>query len=216
MRCVALALVALIGTASEALAAPPDQIFEFTVIADTVTGGVGVPYPFCGSGCVVTENTDPYKLATLTLTHDALTRHTAVLSDMTDPPTDDGRVISFIVEKLPDPDNPFPQLGGAASDFLTIPNQRPGCPDRLFQTSLQCTGSPRIIHDNGYAFDLMIVGDHLSGSIEISDIQFHADGCVLSMQGHNNAWAGSWRCFAQGAGPLHHFTATSTRVKENQ
>jgi hypothetical protein len=209
-----LITAALITTAAAALAAPPDQIYEFTVTADTVTGGTGAPFPFCGTECTVTESAVAYKLATLTLTHDALTRHTAELSDMTNPPTDDGRVLTFAVETLPDPPNPIPGLGGFAPNSLSIPIQKPGCPDRLFQTSFQCPGFERFIHGDGYALNLMIVGDHLSGSIEIGNIQSHGDGCSISMTGHNNNWAGSWRCVAFGAGPLHHFTATSTRVSK--
>jgi len=79
--------------ASSAQAGPREEIYEFTVITDTLQ----TP-PLCRpSPCTFTEGKVPYKLATLTLTHDALRDHQAQLSDQTNPPTDDGRVISFIV-----------------------------------------------------------------------------------------------------------------------
>jgi hypothetical protein len=91
-----------------------------------------------------------------------------------------------------------------------------GWPDRLFATIPPCSSKvfsfPRFVHTNGYALDLQITGNHLSGAIDIQNAQQHGDGCSISMQGHNNNWSGTWRCFVFGAGPLHSFTAISRRV----
>src|SRR5262249_61499299 len=122
--------VSMLALATPALASPPDRIYEFTVITDTVQ----TP-PICGYDglppCTFTEGQVPYRLATLTLTHDALTKHQARLSDMTDPSTDDGRVISFTLARLPGLD------GEEAPGALSIPEADPYCPsnypDRLFE-----------------------------------------------------------------------------------
>jgi hypothetical protein len=92
---------ALFGAASVLLsitaplsAAPREEIYEFTVITDTVQTPI-----FCGLDgeppCSFQEGPVPYKLATLTLTHEALTKHEAQASDLTDPITDDRRIVTL-------------------------------------------------------------------------------------------------------------------------
>lgn len=210
--------VAGLLAAAPVFAASPDQIYEFTVISDTVQTPAlcnadktecigGVPPTF-------TEGPVPYKLGTLTLTHKALRNHEAQLSDVTDPPTDDGRIVTFSVANLPG------DLSEAAV-YLGIPETSPFCPssytDRLFQTIPPCsyiarskTGSA-----DGYTLDLgPITKNHLSGEIDITDVQQHGYGCALQMQGHNNNWSGTWECIAAlgSLGSLHSFTAISARV----
>jgi hypothetical protein len=211
--CLIVAALAWLG-AAPAWAASPEQIYEFIVLTDTVQ----TP-PICGTEpgepkCTFREGKAPYLLATLTLTHDALTQHGAQLSDMTDPPTDDGRVISLVFSTLPGAD------GDAAPSYLTIPATNPYCPssypDRLFQTIPPCSFIARLrIGGEGYTLDLgPIIGNHLSGTIDIVDFQEHCVGCTLQMQGRNNNWSGTWECVSGGGsrGSLHSFTAISTRI----
>jgi hypothetical protein len=211
-------VVAGLLAAAPVSAAPPDRIYEFIVVSDTVqtpadcsAGNTecigGVPPTFA-------EGPVPYKLATLTLTHKALKEHQAQLSDMTDPPTDDGRVVTFIIANLPG------DLGEAAGS-LSLPATAANCPssytDRLFQTIPPCSFIIRqkIPPADGYTLDLgLITKNHLSGAIDITDFQQHGYGCALQMQGHNNNWSGTWECVAYlgTGGSLHSFTAISTRV----
>jgi hypothetical protein len=189
-------------------AAPPEEIFEFTVITDTLQTP---PQCLGNPACTITEGRVPYLLGTLTLTHDALTQHQAQLSDQTNPPTDDGRVISFSVP------NNLPG-GLLAPGSLDIPATNPLCPssytDRLFQTIPPCSFIVRLqIDGDGYTLDLgPIIGNHLSGVIDIVDEQPHGDGCVLRMQGGNGNWSGTWACTIFGFGTLHSFTAIAMQV----
>jgi len=185
--------------ASSAQAGPREEIYEFTVITDTLQ----TP-PLCRpSPCTFTEGKVPYKLATLTLTHDALRDHQAQLSDQTNPPTDDGRVISFIVP---------------GSYFLSIPATNPLCPagypNRLFQTIPPCSSVARFkLGGDGYTLDLgPIIGNNLSGTIDILDEQPHGLGCNLRMQGSNGNWSGTWQCGFFETSILHSFHAIAMRV----
>jgi hypothetical protein len=170
----------------------------------------GVPPTF-------SEGPTPYRFGTLTLTHKALKEHQAQLSDMTDPPTDDGRVVTFSIANLPG------DLSEAAGS-LSLPATAANCPSsytgRRFQTIPPCSFIIRqkIPPADGYTLDLgPITKNHLSGLIDITDVQQHGYGCALQMQGHNNNWSGTRECIA-AAGTLrslHSFTAISTRVGGN-
>ena len=172
--------------ASSAQAGPREEIYEFTVITDTLQ----TP-PLCRpSLCTFTEGPVPYKLATLTLTHDAVREHQAQLTDLTNPPTDDGRVISFSVPSLPGAGvGEFPQFD------LTIPATNPFCPagypDRLFQTIPPCSSVGRFkVDGDGYTLDLgPIIGNHLSGVIDILDEQPHGLGLASALVVENRGYA---------------------------
>ena len=203
---VGISMAALVAPAS---AASPDQIYEFTVITDTVQTPI-----FCGLDgeppCSFQEGPVPYKLATLTLTHEALTKHEAQASDLTDPITDDRRIVTLTFPVLPG------SQGNEAPFSLSIPVTNPSCPagylDRLFEAFPPCSSLGHLkVDGDGYTLDLEVKGNHLSGTIDINDDQPHGQGCRLSMQGHNNNWAGTWVCgfFTLS---LHSFTALSMRV----
>jgi hypothetical protein len=75
------------------------------------------------------------------------------------------------------------------------------------------------IDGEGYTLDFgPIIGDHLSGTIDFSDVQPHGIGCVLQMMGDNNNWSGFWACFAAlgGLSFRHSFTAISMRVEQER
>lgn len=152
------------------------------------------------------------------MTHDGLTQHTAQLADLTSPPIDDRRVVTFTVATLPNPP-PFSDTEGTT--YLSIPQTNPYCPasypDRLFQDIPPCRyiASQKIAPGDGYRLDLTVVGNHLSGTIDISNGQTHGYGCILRMTGDNNNWSGWWDCFLHGTGPKHSFTAVSSRVGGN-
>ena len=201
---VGISMAALVAPAS---AASPDQIYEFTVITDTVETR---PCGHAGDPPCFQEGPVPYKLATLTLTHEALTKHEAQASDLTDPITDDRRIVTLTFPVLPG------SGGGEAYGYLSIPVTNPHCPagylDRLFEAFPPCSSIPHPkLSDDGYTLDLEVKGSHLSGTIDINDEQPHGQGCRLSMQGHNNNWAGTWVCgfFVLS---VHSFTALSMRV----
>jgi hypothetical protein len=202
---VGISMAALVAPAA---AASPDEIYEFTVITDTVE----TP-PFCRINCVFTEGPVPYKLATLTLTHAALRRHEAQASDMTNPITDDGRIVTLTFPVLPG------SGGGEAYGYLSIPVTNPHCPagylDRLFEAFPPCSSLGHLkVDGDGYTLDLEVRGSHLGGTIDINDEQPHGVGCSIHMQGSNNNWSGTWACtFALGnGGSEHSFTALSMRV----
>jgi hypothetical protein len=179
--------VGLLGITAPALAAPPDQIYEFTVLSDTLQTPLFCEPPCFCPICTFSEGPAPYLLATLTLTHDALTHHVAQLEaseELGAPVTtqiDDGRVVSFVV----------PQ---SLRTSLTVP---PVAVD-LF---------------NNVNFDLVITGDHLSGSTDVQRLHpTGAAGCTLDMRGNNGNWSGTWRCGSPATTTLHSFTAIATRV----
>ena len=201
--CSVSSAAGVLNIAAPASAQPPDQIYEFTVLSDTLqtpsvcdTEGEG---PF--GPCTFAEGPAPYKLATLTLTHDALTHHVAQWvegcnagsgqgSDCT-PQVDDRRVVSFAGPLPPEPSNP-----------LNVPL------DPFLQSQQKFWNS-----GNGFIFDLRVVGNHLSGTIRIDILPPESNFlCGLKMTGNNNNWAGTWTCNEAFLGPLHSFTAISTRV----
>ena len=77
---VGISMAALVAPAS---AASPDQIYEFTVITDTVETR---PCGHAGDPPCFQEGPVPYKLATLTLTHEALTKHEAACAPISETP----------------------------------------------------------------------------------------------------------------------------------
>src|SRR5262249_10396153 len=80
-------LITVVTLASEPTRAqPPNEVYSFDVIADTVTG-----QPGCEAGCPVTV---PYHLATLTVTHKAFAPNHA--ASLTHPPTVDNGVVSLV------------------------------------------------------------------------------------------------------------------------
>jgi hypothetical protein len=64
----------------------------------------------------------------------------------------------------------------------------------------------------GWVVDLKIIGNHLSGTIIVTNVEQHGSGCELSMQGSNDNWAGTWWCGEFTSATLHSFTAIATRV----
>src|SRR5262245_33250795 len=138
----AACLTGLMVSVFRASAAPPDQVYEFTVSADTLQ----IPPVFCTPDgtppCAYEPALVPYKLATLTLTHDALTKHQAQASDMTNPITDDHRIVKLTFPTLPG------SGGGEATFYLSIPVSDPLCPggypDRLFEVTVIAPGSPQV------------------------------------------------------------------------
>ena len=213
-----LAGVSMIALSTPALAASSDAVYELTVIIDTVQTPAlcDLEHNICinGQPPAFTEGPVPYRFATLKITHDALTKHNARLSDMTNPPTNDGRITSFTLASLPGID------GGEAPGYLTIPAADPYCPagypDRLFESIPPCSYINHLrIDGEGYALDLSpIIENRLAGTIDISDAQEHGVGCDLHMMGANDVWTGTWSCFSEGGtvGSTHTFTAKSRRV----
>ena len=202
----------LLGITAPLSAAPREEIYEFTVITDTVETR---PCGHAGDPPCFQEGPVPYKLATLTLTHAALTKHEAQASDLTDPITDDRRIVTLTFPVLPG------SQGNEAPFSLSIPVTNPSCPagylgDRLFATFPPCSGVARakVVPEDGYTLDLEVRGSHLGGTIDINDEQPHGVGCSIHMQGSNNNWSGTWACtFALGnGGSEHSFTALSMRV----
>src|SRR6516165_8915639 len=132
---VGISMAALVAPAS---AASPDQIYEFTVITDTVETR---PCGHAGDPPCFQEGPVPYKLATLTLTHEALTKHEAQASDLTDPITDDRRIVTLTFPVLPG------SGGNDANRYLSIPATDPFCPagylDRLFEAVPPCASRAR-------------------------------------------------------------------------
>jgi hypothetical protein len=105
-----LALATAIVVSGSASAQPPNVSFEFVVITDTLEPlmcSTREPPP---DSCEMTEGPVPYKLATLNLTHEALTTHRAQwYRDWQGQDTiDDGHVISLVMSS-PNygPDVPF-------------------------------------------------------------------------------------------------------------
>ena len=203
---VGISMAALVAPAS---AASPDQIYEFTVITDTVETR---PCGHAGDPPCFQEGPVPYKLATLTLTHAALTKHEAQASDLTDPITDDRRIVTLTFPVLPG------SQGNEAPFSLSIPVTNPSCPagylDRLFETIPPCSGVARakVVPEDGYTLDLEVKRSHLGGTIDIDTEQPHGVGCSIHMQGENNNWAGTWSCSFEFSGSKHSFTALSMRV----
>jgi hypothetical protein len=183
-----LAATTAIALVTPARAAPPDQIYEFTVISDTIEplrcSSIPPPAP---DQCETTEGPVPYKFATLNLTHEALTSHEAQwvhhVCDATDK-IDDGHVISLV---------------------MSSPSYGPNIPNTL----------GGLCDVSGWDFDLTIRGNHISGSINSVVAGIGASGCFLKMSGSNNNWAGTWRCGSpkDPNSVFHSFTATSRRVE---
>jgi hypothetical protein len=180
MKTVATSSLALLAIATTASAAPPDQVYEFTVLTDTLEQPA-----ICGPDlqgplgpCTLSEGPVPYKLATLTLTHDARTQHTTQFAEVGTVAVqfgpkfcgfaaslDDGRLVSFVAP-------------GALRVPLS-PNQQ-----QLLQ-----------IVPDGSRFNLQVTGNHLSGCIDLQLSAEHIGGlCFLSMTGSNNNWSGQWSC----------------------
>ena len=125
-----LAGVSMIALSTPALAASSDAVYELTVIIDTVQTPAlcDLEHNICinGQPPAFTEGPVPYRFATLKITHDALTKHNARLSDMTNPPTDDGRITSFTLASLPGIDGGSSRLSDHTGSRSLLPSWIPG------------------------------------------------------------------------------------------
>jgi hypothetical protein len=156
-----LAGLSMLALAAPALAGPSDIVYQFEVQTSSEENEITcLETP----SCPITPDKVPYLLGLLKLTHAALTQHVAQVTTETNPPVDDGRVVSF--------------------DFTALgcdPAKQPSCPNE-FQFPPVSGLAVR------YTFDLHIHGGQLGGNIDI----VAAECCALSMQGEDGHWSGTW------------------------
>jgi len=177
--CKAARRSAMLVSGALSAAQPPNQIYQVIVQGETLRTPA-----FCESDCTISETRVPYLLAELTITRTGLAAHRAQWSNMTDPMTDDGEVVSF-------------ESKTARTALLTVPFVYPN----------YCPPEPA-----AFSFDLSI-GNGLGGSILVQDVCQHADGCVLSMNGVDGNWSGTWWCGSARTASLHSFTAMIVPVE---
>jgi len=178
--CKAVAVGAMLVSGPLIAARPSDQIYQVIVQNETLCTPA-----FCASDCAISEGRVPYLLAELTITHKGFAAHRVQWSNMTDPVTDDGEVVSF-------------ESKTAGTALLTVPLVYPN----------YCPPEPP-----AFSFDLGIVGKGLGGSIVVQDICQHGDGCALSMNGTDGNWSGTWWCGSARTASLHSFTAMIVPVE---
>jgi hypothetical protein len=95
MKSSALLITAMTLVSEPTWAQPPNEVYSFDVISDTLT-----ELPACQAGCPVPV---PYHLASLTVTHEAFApNHAASLTATYGMvPADDNGVVSFTVNPIP-------------------------------------------------------------------------------------------------------------------
>jgi len=211
-----LAGVSMLALAAPALAEPPNIVIEFTALEDTMTLSTVAP-----GNTISTTELPQHPLAKLTLTHDALSKHTVQATDLTNPITEDGRLVAFTVEGCCT--NQFlKQLPAGTIDIPSFFEPNWGCPDgyldRIWPTVPPCRETyGQKVQGDGYTFDLQLTGNRLEGTIDVgccATFGVHY-ACSISMTGSHNQWSGMLSCFDLDGPNIrerHSFTAISKRV----
>src|SRR5215467_14207239 len=199
---LAIAAAAICAPGLAASAAPPNVVYTFQVMTETLlstheapTAGVCITEPQ-QFNCTAAPGKAPYLFATLTVTHDALTSHEAQwaggsgeVPSPTFPPANipDDNIVSFqLYPTVPG----YPEGNWMKS---TTPccagSPLSGCTPHLglppYSTAVRAgdgTCAPNYFWPEHFSVSFQIVGKQLSGSVAMGDQNGHG-GCSLSMQG---------------------------------